>query len=115
LGCCTARCGNIAAWWLSSPSTANYLEDCFVSEATHVTVRHRTHSNWATNVKGIIVKGFIAKAGWEVWPRCFHNLRASLETDLTHGFPIHVVTAWLGNLPKVAADDYLSLRDTDFD
>ena len=51
------------------------LEDCFDLEPTHVIVRHRFQTNWASSVKR-----FIAKAGLESWPRCFHNLRASLET-----------------------------------
>ena len=32
------------------------------------------------------------------------SLRASLETDVTHRFPIHVVTAWLGKSAKIATD-----------
>ena len=86
-----------------------YLEDCFDPTETHVIFHHRKHTNWATDIKRII-----AKAGVEVWPRTFHNLRASLETDLSHQFPIHVVSEWLGNSPKVAADHYLSVRDQDF-
>jgi len=92
------------------PPLRQYLLDCFDPEETHVINRHRSHSNWATDVKR-----FIVKAGLETWPRCFHNLRASLETDLTHQFPIHVVTAWFGNSPKVASDHYLSVRDADFE
>ena len=91
------------------PQLRPYLEDCFDPEATHVIVEHRRHSNWATDVKR-----FIARAGLQVWPRCFHNLRASLETDLVHRFPIHVVSTWLGNSPKIASDHYLSIRDEDF-
>jgi len=91
------------------PQLRPFLEDCFDPEATHVIVRHRAHTNWGTDVKR-----FIAKAGVEVWPRVFHNLRASVETDLAHRFPIHIVTTWLGNSPKVAADHYLSIRDEDF-
>ena len=92
------------------PQLRPYLEDCFDPQEVYVIVHHRSHSNWATDVKR-----FITKAGIKIWPRCFHNLRASLETDLTHRFPIHVVTSWLGNSPKVAADHYLSVRDEDFE
>ena len=91
------------------PQLRQYLLDCFDPEQTHVINSHRGHSNWGTAVKRLT-----KKAGLETWPRCFQNLRASLETDLTHQFPIHVVTAWLGNSPKVAADHYLSVRDADF-
>lgn len=92
------------------PQLRPYLEDCFNPEATHVIVEHRHHSNWGTTFARLI-----RKAGLEVWPRIFHNLRASLETDLTYRFPIHVVTSWLGNSPKIAADHYLSVRDADFE
>lgn len=44
----------------------------------------------------------IKRAGLEAWPRLFHNLRASRETELLREHPIHVVTAWLGNSPRIA-------------
>jgi len=51
----------------------------------------------------------IQKAGVERWPRIYQNLRASRETELVEAFPVHVVTAWLGNTPDVAAKHYLSV------
>jgi hypothetical protein len=38
---------------------------------------------------------------FELWPKPFHNLRASCETELVEKFPVHVVTAWLGNSPEL--------------
>jgi len=57
----------------------------------------------------------IRKAGAQPWGRLFHNLRASLETELAQDHPIHVVAQWLGNTPKIAAAHYLQVRDSDFD
>lgn len=51
----------------------------------------------------------------EPWPRLFHNLRASRETELAADHPIHVVTAWLGNTPAFAMKHYLQVTDSDFD
>lgn len=56
----------------------------------------------------------IRRAGLEPWPRLFHNLRASRETELAQEYPIHVVTAWLGNTPKIAMKHYLMTTDADF-
>jgi hypothetical protein len=56
----------------------------------------------------------IRRAGLSPWPRLFHNLRASRETDLTQRFPIHVVCAWIGNTPRVALGHYLQTLDADF-
>ena len=39
----------------------------------------------------------IRRAGLTPWPRLFHNLRSSCETELAERFPMHVVTAWLGH------------------
>ena len=39
----------------------------------------------------------ISRAGLTAWPRLFHNLRASRETELVREHPIHVVCAWIGN------------------
>ena len=54
------------------------------------------------------------RAGLEPWPRLFHNLRASRETELAEQFPLHVVTAWLGNTPRIAMKHYLQVTESDF-
>ncbi len=57
----------------------------------------------------------VKRAGLEPWPRLFHNLRASCETELAQSFPIHTVTAWLGNTPQVALKHYLQVTEADFE
>lgn len=59
-------------------------------------------------------KKIIERAGLTPWPRIFHNLRASCETDLVEEFPIHVVAAWLGNTPGVATRHYLQVTESNF-
>ena len=56
----------------------------------------------------------LKRAGLEPWPRLFHALRASRETELVREYPIHVVTAWLGNTPQIAMKHYLMVTETDF-
>ena len=56
----------------------------------------------------------IKRAGLTVWPRLFHNLRASRETELMERFPIQVVTAWMGNTPTIALKHYLQVTDQHF-
>ena len=56
----------------------------------------------------------LRRAGLEPWPRLFHNLRASRETELAREYPVHVVTAWLGNTPKIALKHYLMTTESDF-
>jgi len=56
----------------------------------------------------------IARAGLKPWPRLFHNLRASRETDLVEAFPAHVTAAWMGHSPKVAMKHYTMVRDSHF-
>ena len=43
------------------------------------------------------------------WPRLWHNLRASRQTELADQFPAHVVCQWLGNSEDVAREHYLSM------
>lgn len=57
----------------------------------------------------------IGKAGVKPWPRLFHNMRASCATDWVERFPAHVVAAWLGHSPMIAAQHYLQTRDAHFD
>ncbi len=56
----------------------------------------------------------LRSAGIAPWPKLFHNLRASCETDLMQQHPIHVVTAWLGNTPQIAITHYLQTQESDF-
>ncbi len=50
-----------------------------------------------------------------VWPRLWHNLRASRQTELEQQFPTHGVYSWLGNSERVAARHYWQVRDSDFE
>ena len=43
-----------------------------------------------------------------------HEGKASRETELAAEYPVHVVTAWLGNMPKIAMKHYLMVTDGDF-
>ncbi len=56
----------------------------------------------------------IKRAGLEPWPKLFHNLRATRQTELEESFPSHVVCSWIGNSERVAqalsAGDRGSLR-----
>ena len=56
----------------------------------------------------------IEAAGLKQWPRLWHNLRSTRQTELEESFPTHVVCAWLGNTPAVAARSYLQLTDEHF-
>jgi integrase len=56
----------------------------------------------------------VKRAGLIPWPRLFHNLRASRETELVESHPLQVVTDWLGNTPKVAMRHYLMTTDEHF-
>ena len=56
----------------------------------------------------------VKRAGLEPWPRLFHNLRASRETELVEQFPVQVVTDWLGNSPNVAMRHYLMTTEEHF-
>ena len=53
--------------------------------------------------------------GLKPWPRLFHAMRASRETELAKDYPIHVVTAWSGNTPRIAMKHYLQVTDDDFE
>lgn len=59
-------------------------------------------TNWRQTF-GKIVK----RAGLEPWPKTFQALRATRETELAAVLPLHVVTVWCGNTPKVALGHYL--------
>ena len=101
-------------WIPIFPELRPYLEECFESAqegAVHVITRYRdTNANLRTTFTKII-----RRAGEKPWPKLFHNLRASRETELAAEYPIHVVCEWIGNTAAIAAKHYLTVRDEDYE
>lgn len=57
----------------------------------------------------------IERAGLVPWPKLFHNLRASRQTELAERYPIHVVCAWLGNSTVIAKEHYLQVTEDHYE
>ena len=73
----------------------------------NVITRYRdTNQNLRTQLRRII-----KRAGLVPWPKLFQNLRSTRETELVERFPMHVVTAWLGNSPEIARKHYLQTTE----
>ena len=56
----------------------------------------------------------VVRAGLDPWPRLFHNLRASCESDLAREYPITTACKWIGNTIAIAARHYVQVTDSDF-
>jgi len=56
----------------------------------------------------------ITRAGLTPWPRLFHNLRSSCETELIKRHPMPAVVAWLGHTEEIALRHYCQVTDADF-
>ena len=69
---------------------------------------------WANSNLQTTSTKIIRRAGLQSWPRPFHNLRASRETELVESYPVQVVTGWLGNTPAIAMRHYLMTTDEHF-
>jgi integrase len=55
----------------------------------------------------------LKRVGVAPWPKLFHNLRASRESELCLEYPLATVCQWLGHRPEVAAVHYLTDPDHD--
>src|SRR4030095_14471755 len=72
-------------------------------------------AGWANaNLRATLEK-VIRRAGVEPWPRLWHSLRASCESDLAQTFPLATVTKWLGNTPSVALRHYVDPTESAFE
>ncbi len=87
------------------PELRPHLEDAFDPESDRCISRYQTSN---LNLRKVFLE-ILTKAEMKPWPRLFHNLRGSLQTDLADRFPSHVVTAWLGNSERVANAHYLKV------
>lgn len=71
-------------------------------------------SGWMNANLRTTFEKIVKRAGLTPWPRLFHNLRASRETELVESYPVQVVTSWLGNTPRIAMKHYLMTTDEHF-
>ncbi|WP_375154915.1 tyrosine-type recombinase/integrase [Stratiformator vulcanicus] len=79
--------------------------------AEYVITRYRgTNSNMRTTLSKII-----KRAGLNPWPKLFHNLRATRQTELQEEFPSHVVCSWIGNTQSIAQKHYLQVTEDHFE
>jgi integrase len=95
------------------PELRKYLMQVYAQAAEgteHVITRYRDkNQNLRTQLQRII-----RRAGLEPWPKLFHNLRATRQTELADTYPIHVVCQWIGNSDIVAKEHYLKVTEEHF-
>ncbi len=87
----------LQAWRTAAPAAAVY-----------VIARRDGGVNWRTRLTRLI-----ARAGILPWPKLFHNMRASRESELAARYPLPTVCRWLGHRPEVAAAHYLMQTNKD--
>lgn len=92
-----------------APEGAVYVVDGNHREAAN------TASGWRNCNLRTRFERLVNRAGLQPWPRLFHAMRATRETELATEHPMHVVTAWLGNTPRIALKHYLQVTDADFE
>jgi len=73
-----------------------------------------THRLAGMNLRQQLLR-IIRRAGVATWPKLFHNLRASRETELMRGYDLATVCKWIGNSPAIAARHYATSVDLDSD
>jgi integrase len=91
------------------PQVRDLLWDSFEAAPTGsiymMTSRTITATAWRNRLERLC-----KKTGIESWPKIWQNMRSTRETELIdEGFPIQAVTAWIGNSPDVAIQNYLQI------
>ncbi len=88
------------------------------SEYVVAAPQYRAAANTAMGWKNANLRSemtrLLRRAGVSGWPRLFHSMRASRQTELQREFPLHVVCSWLGNSPRIALQSYLLVTEDDF-
>jgi integrase len=96
------------------PELRPLFQDAFdkaIEGDVYCITRYRDKSvNLRTSMSKIIVR-----AGFEVWPKIFQNLRSTRETELfkmTNG-NVKAVCSWIGNSPEIAMQHYAQVTEAD--
>jgi len=94
------------------PEIREHLQAAFDAApvgSVNVIGRYREGANLNPHFRRII-----KRAGYTPWPRTWHNLRASRQTELATTLPLHTACAWIGNTKAIAAGHYLQVTDADW-
>ena len=75
-----------------------------------ITQYRQTNANLRTQLNRII-----QRAGLVAWPRLFHNLRATRQTELEEASGTRRACDWLGNSQAVAMGHYIQTTEDHFD
>ena len=90
------------------------LEECFDAApegSRAIIARYRDRGvNLRTQFQKIL-----RRAGVEQWPRLFHAMRATRQTELARVLPIDHVCRIMGNSPLIASRHYLSMSAEDYE
>jgi hypothetical protein len=86
----------------------------YVVAAPQYRAAANTAMGWKNSNLRTEMTRLLRRAGVSGWPRLFHSMRASRQTELRRGFPLHVVCSWLGNSPRIAQQSYLLVTEDDF-
>lgn len=95
------------AWELAPEGAVYVVDERFRKSAMGV-------AGWRNCNLATTFKKIIERAGLRIWPRPFHNLRSSRQTELAAKHPTHVVCGWMGNSPDIAKEHYLQITQEDF-
>lgn len=106
--------GKAERWVPIFPELRPYLEEAFELAPEGAKYVITSKRDATQNLRTRLFK-IIRRAGVQPWPKLFQNLRASRETELAAEYPLHVVCAWIGNTPSIAANHYLQVTDADFE
>jgi len=90
---------HLEAAWDEAPDGAEFVINRYRS----------ANQNLRTTFERIIKLG-----GLKPWPRLFHNLRASRETELMARWPAADVAAWIGHSVPIAMKHYAMATDISF-
>jgi hypothetical protein len=106
--------GHGGRWVPLFPELRPYFEAAFEEAPEGAVYVISSYRDPAKNLRTRMVK-IIKRAGRTPWPKLFHNLRASPETELAAEYPIHVVCAWIGNSALITKKHYLQVTDDYFE
>jgi len=91
------------------------------AEAIYVISKHRCRADvsdsWADSNLREPMLDILKRAKIKPWPKLFHAMRGSCETDLVQDgkYPLKAVTTWMGHSYKVAEKHYLRVTEDEFD
>jgi integrase len=88
------------------PELINPIQEVIAGRAAHELLLPELANDPSSTLRSKLERD-LRKSNIRIWPRIWHSMRATRETELAEQFGLKAASVWIGNSEAVAVQSYL--------